>query len=1167
MSMAAGERRIISVLVADVAGSTEIGEKLGPERSKFLFDEVVRLMREEVELLGGTVAQLTGDGVLALFGAPTAHEDDPERAVRAALAIRESLKRFAEEITPAYGIELAARVAVNTGPVVIPSGDEPPDRLYNALGDTVNVAARLQTLGELIVGPETARQVEARFALEPLGEVELKGKDEPVVAFGVAGERAAPAEVTLTPLVGRQAELEELEVAFTALVDGRGAIVTLTGEPGIGKSRLKSEARERFRDRVRFIEGHAVSYAQEIPYWPLRELLRDWLELGSSDPEARVRLELRAGLASALSQESEEVYPFLATALGLPLERELAQRLHEISRESLQQQTFDAVYRLACALARERPLCIVLEDLHWADEATLALLEELLSASEEEALALVLSYRTENEHGALDLADRARRRHRHRFVEIELAPLPRDLAFVLASGAAGAELPKTVAALLAERSGGNPFFLEEALRDLVERGVLRRENGRLELTGEAEDVVVPTAVQEALQARLDRLDPEAREVISVASVVGRSFGTPLLEQLVPPEHVRTALPALQRLDLVVEERRRPAPEYRFRHGLVQEVAYGRLVETRRRDLHRVVGEALESLHRDSPEEVYGLLAGHFSAADDPERAVEYLLKAGDAARAVYAEDEAVDLYRRALAFMKRTGDQARARETLLKVALTHHLAFDFERAGSAYDEAFALQPRQVSRLEPVERMTTAGPDPGPVTPGHSYLEHSWEFCRNVYRGLLAVGPDYEIQTAVAKDFCVSADGTVYRFRIHPDARWSDGVAVTAEDFAFTWRAMREENLDTAHLLADVASAEAVEPVVLEVRLFEPRNYFLYLLGQPPLFPWPRHVCERDGEGWHKTIPLVGNGAFVLAERTDERALLVASPTWHGARGNVREIEMEFFGEAADTRRLWRNRRYDVSPFYRELLGSPDTVVRSDPSMSTFYLAFRGDRPPLDDVRVRRALAHAVDREKYVAQQLHFQGDPAVTGGFVPPTVPGHSHRVAPAYDPERARALLAEAGYPGGRGLPELSIAEIEGGWGVEALAEQFAEVGVRTSSAQARILDYADHVRGDVDGFVWGWNADVPDPSGIIPPILETHDAIFRTSEIEDLVARARSVRDQDERLAMYREAERQWIGEQVAVVPLMYYRRTLLLRPWVEGYWQTALVSSSFAEVVVRR
>jgi ABC-type transport system substrate-binding protein len=275
--------------------------------------------------------------------------------------------------------------------------------------------------------------------------------------------------------------------------------------------------------------------------------------------------------------------------------------------------------------------------------------------------------------------------------------------------------------------------------------------------------------------------------------------------------------------------------------------------------------------------------------------------------------------------------------------------------------------------------------------------------------------------------------------------------------------------------------------------------------------------------------------------------------------------MDFVG-GADTRPLWRNGRYDVSPFDRELLGGPDTVVRSDPSMSTIYLAFRADRPPLDDVRIRRALAHAIDREKYVARQLRFQGDPSVTGGFVPPTVPGHSHRVAPAYDSERARALLAEAGYPGGRGLPELSIAETEGGWGLEVLAEQFAEVGVRTCSAQVHIRDYFDHVRGDVDGFLWGWNADVPDPSGIIPPFLETHDPILRTSEIEALVARARSVGDQDKRLAMYREAERQWIGEHVAVLPLMYFRRTVLLRPWIEGFWQNALVTSTFAEVVVR-
>jgi ABC-type transport system substrate-binding protein/class 3 adenylate cyclase len=1165
MSMPAGERRIVSVLVADVAGSTPIAEKLGPERSKFLFDEVVRLMREEVELLGGTVAQLTGDGVLALFGAPTAHEDDPVRAVRAALGIREALRRFAEEIAPAYGIELAARVAVNTGPVVVPSGGEPPDRLYNALGDTVNVAARLQALGELIVGPETARQVEAQFELEPLGEVELKGKDVAVAAFGVTGERAAPAEAALSPLVGRKEELARLEDVLAALLDGRGAIVTLTGEPGIGKSRLKTEARERFRDRIRFLEGHAASYAEEIPYWPLRELLRDWLGLGASDPEARVRLELRAGLASMLPRESEDIYPFLAKVLGLPLERALAERLDEISRESVQQQTFDAVRRLLSALGRERPLCLVFEDLQWADEATLALLEELLPATDDEALALVLSHRTEDEHGALDLADRARRRYRHRFLEIELAPLPQDEAVTLASGAAGAELPETVAALLAERSGGNPFFLEEALRDLVERGALRRENGRYELASEAEDVVVPTVVQEALQARLDRLEPSAKEIISVASVVGRSFGTSLLEQVVPRAELRPALSELQRLDLVVEERHRPSPEYRFRHGLVQEVAYGRLVEERRRELHRVVGDALENLHRESPEEVYGLLARHFSEAEDPQRAVEYLLKAADAARAVYAEDEAVGLYRRALAFMERAGDDERARETLLKVALTHHLAFDFERAGAAYSEAFVLPAPEVSRLEPTRRMTLAAPPPEAVVPGHCYFDHSWELCRHLYRGLLAIGPDYEVRPELAESFSVSADGMTYRFRIRLDARWSDGMPVTPEDFVFTWKRMREENVQTVHLLADIASGEALDSQMLEVRLHEPRNYFLYLLGQPPLFPWPRHVYERLGERWHEQAPLVGNGPFVLAERDETRALLVASPTWHGARGNLQELESDFPGlrRSADQ---WHSGRYDAMPLYRPL-ESPETVAQSHPAMATYYLALRTDRPPLDDVRLRRAIAHAIDRSTFT-ERVDVPGDPAGAGGFVPPTMPGHSHRVAPAYDPELARSLLSDAGYPDGRGLRELTIAGVEAWIQAELLAEQLGEIGVRVRTVQAHVLEYYELVSADVDAFMWGWNTDLPDPSGMISPFLEyTRAIVYRDAEIEDLLGRARSLRDQDERLALYREAERLWIREHVAVVPLLYQRRTALLRPWVEGYWQNALVTSTFADVVLTR
>ena len=397
MAVTAGERRIVSVLVADVAGSTSIAEKLGPERSKFLFDDVVRLMRDEVERFGGTVAQLTGDGVLALFGAPTAHENDSERAVRAALAIREALGAYAAEVAPAYGFELDSRVAVNTGPVVVPAGDAPPDVLYNALGDTVNVAARLQALSDLVLGPATAHQVDELFELEELGDLELKGKSEPVAAFRVVGIREGLPARTETPLVGRHNELSALSEVFEGLLEGKGAIVSITGEPGIGKSRLVGEVQQRFAGRVRFLAGHAVSYAEAIAYWPVRELLRNWLDLGVSDSEARIRLELRAELARSLAVDADEAYPFLAGVLGLVLEQKHEQRLRDLASEAVQHQTFDWMYQLVCALARERPLCLVLEDVHWSDEATLSLLDELLPAAEQEAIGFMLHVTCEGE--------------------------------------------------------------------------------------------------------------------------------------------------------------------------------------------------------------------------------------------------------------------------------------------------------------------------------------------------------------------------------------------------------------------------------------------------------------------------------------------------------------------------------------------------------------------------------------------------------------------------------------------------------------------------------------------------------------------------------------------------------------------------------------------------
>ncbi len=1177
MSVTAGELRIVSVLVADVADSTSIAEKLGPERSKFLFDDVVGLMREEVERFGGTVAQLTGDGVLALFGAPTAHEDDAARAVRAALALHESLARYAAEVAPAYGIELRARVAVNTGPVVVPERAAPPDVLYNALGDTVNVAARLQALGDLVVGPQTGRRVQGSFELLELGEVELKGKSEAISAFRVMGVLEAPLGRLETPLVGREHELAALSEALDGLFERRGAIVSITGEPGIGKSRIVAEVEQRFAGRVRFLAGHAVSYAETIPYWPVRELLRGWLGLGVSDSEARVRLELRAELARTLADEQDEAYPFLATLLGLVLEPEHEQRIRDLAPDAVRHETFYWLYQLVCALARERPLCLVLEDLHWSDEATLSLLEELLPATEQTAVGFLLVHRSDPDHPAWQLVDRARRRYRRLFFELELQPLQDLDARALAEADAGGELPEELAQLLAERTGGNPYFVGEAIRDLHERGVLERENGRAVFAGEAS---IPAAIQEALQARLDRLDAEARELITTAAVIGRSFSLPLLERLLPRARLLPTLSELQWLQLVVEERSGAAPEYRFRHGLVQEAAYGTLLETRRRELHLRVGEALVELHPDSPAEVYGLLARHFAEADEPERAAEYLLKAGDAARAVYAEGEAIELYRRALGFMERIGDEARAREMLLKIALTHHLAFDYRAANEAFGEAFARPVPAPRQLEPSERITWATGAGWPaeeLAPGLDESDLANWARRNLFRGLVAIGRDFEIQPDLAERFTVSDDGRSYRFALRGDARWSDGAPVTADDFAFTFAQMAEDEVATAFWL-DGVSAEAVDERTLEIRLREPRNHFLYLLGQPPLFAWPRHVYEREGRDWHRAVPLVGNGPFVLTQRLARadarlpgRITIESAPTWFGARGNVAEVTIELEPSPAAAGDRWRRGEYDlmydVLATIAGAVADDETVVQRAPGGFTAYLGLDARRAPLDDARIRRAVAHAIDRHELAQAR---KGEAAATGGLLPPAMPGHSHRVAPPFDPGRARALLSEAGYAHGRGLGEIVLAH----WGVEeeeasVVAAQLAAVGVRVRRLPA--YSYAEllaAIEQHAHAYIWACDYSFPDPGGgFLEPLLRVNPWLYRDEELEKLLARAASLRDQDERLRTYREFERIWIGEQAAVVPIAYTDRVLWRRPWVTGMWVNAIAKSTFADAVVRR
>ena len=613
---------------------------------------------------------------------------------------------------------------------------------------------------------------------------------------------------------------------------------------------------------------------------------------------------------------------------------------------------------------------------------------------------------------------------------------------------------------------------------------------------------------------------------------------------------------------------------------MREAAYGRLVEARRRELHLRVGEALVELHLDSPAEVYGLLAHHFAEAHDAPRAVEYLLRAGDAARAAYADSEAIELYRKALGFLQHTPADPQARATLLRIALTHHLAFDFRAANEALREAFALSRPDPVRSEPSERVSWATAAGWPVeatAPGITRSDFADWVAINLFRGLLMIGRDFEIELELAEWMTVSDDGLTYRFTLRPDARWSDGTPVTAEDFAFTFARMVEDEGETTSWLDGIA-ASALDEGTLEIRLAEPLNHFLHMLGQPALYAWPRHVYERRGREWYKDVPLVGNGPFVLTERratgdarSPGRITLESAPTWYGARGNVREVRIVLEASPAAAGDRWKRGDYDLiyDVFVARAgdITGDETVVEWAPGGFTEYLGLDATRPPLDDVRIRRAVAHAIDR---TALGPGRGGTAATTGGLLPPAMPGHSHRVAQPFDPERARALLVEAGHPEGRGIGEILLAH----WGhwedvASEIEAQLDEVGLRVRRLPAH--SYADltaAIEGPAHMYQWAWGYDFPDPGrGFIEPLLRWGTWLYRDERLEGLLRQAATLRDQDERLRVFREFERLWIGEQAAVVPLVYSDRALWRRPWLTGMWVNAIAKSSFAEAVVRR
>lgn len=654
------ELRPVTALFADIVGSTSLGERLPPDEVKVLIGECVSRMTRAVEEFGGSVTSYMGDGIAAFFGLPTAHEDDPERAARAALRILAELGEYAQEVATAWGItDFNARVGINTGPTAVGLvGAADPQAV--ALGDTNNVAARLQGVaapGTIAVGQATAQCLVNRFTLEPLGEVTVKGRVQPVEAWRLVTVKEAHADEPRTPLVGRGDELARLRSTVDELASGRGQALFVLGDSGMGKTRLLTELRTLSGERVTWLEGRCYSYGTRLLYGPFIQMLRGWVGIDEGEPELSARTKLRAKLGLLPIAELPDVLPYLARLLSISLDPESDERLRLLAPDALAVEIRRAYKHWLVSIAQERPVVVAIEDLHWADPPTVDLAEELLDLVDLTPLLVAAVSRVDSTTEGWRLRVHALAHHVHRVAELPLEPLSSADATKLLTGLpqsrnlSEAELEHIVAA-----AEGNPLYLEELCAAFVEGSRHRGLTWAPTMAGAR--VLTPT-LESLLLARIDRLPRGSRRLAQIAAVIGRSFPLPILQRVAETDELESDLAPLLRADIIREVRRYPDPEYTFRHGLMREASLSALPSVRRRELYRAVGSAFERQFAGSlDDDRLELLAHYFGRSDDLRKGLEYTERAGERASELDAVQRAGELWERGRQLAERLGDAA-----------------------------------------------------------------------------------------------------------------------------------------------------------------------------------------------------------------------------------------------------------------------------------------------------------------------------------------------------------------------------------------------------------------------------------------------------------------------------------------------------------------------------
>lgn len=685
------DRRTVTVLFADLSGFTALSEHLDPEDVRALQNDLHREMADAVRLYDGFLEKFIGDAALAIFGAPTAHENDPERALRTALGMCERIETMSKRWEARLGKVLTLHVGINTGPVVAGSIGSGEETAYAVTGDTVNTAARLQSAAgedEILVGPTTYQLTQHLFTYEASGEIALKGKNEPVTTYRLRGfntqagsGRGLAAHGLSAPLIGRQHELDQMMDLFDRAVEGRAQVVRLLGEAGVGKTRLLEEFLRRLESENKLntvtVRRAATSSLGERTFGVLANLIRDGYAIAPDDTQEIAKDKLEAGLQSigTAGPEAHEIAPYLSYVLGLDT---LEANFANLEPEQLKRQIFMAARSMFEHRLSQGPLLMIVEDLHWADAASVELLRFLVDRLDEHPLMLLLTHRP-----AFEAADLATSRTSQ--TAIRLNALSSNDCEALVSGLfseSSGQIPQQLRQFVVDRASGNPFYLEEVVRSLIESRTIYRDGDTWACSEAVAILDVPLTIQGLLLSRLDRLPNAVRRLTQEASVLGVAFTRGMLEEVVSdPASIDSALESLRDVELIEElggsmsgsmggsvAQGNLEQRFKFTHAIVHEVVYHNLLVSRRAKLHGLAGAALEKVYGSNPQRLDDIeaLGHHFGHSDDPRKGVRYLIEAGDRARRLYANEDAIRHYRRAVECLDDAGDDGPDRVAALE---------------------------------------------------------------------------------------------------------------------------------------------------------------------------------------------------------------------------------------------------------------------------------------------------------------------------------------------------------------------------------------------------------------------------------------------------------------------------------------------------------------------